>query len=82
MAPGWQDKSLKWRHKATPFFDNMVLLAPDPQWIKKLPDGKLPDRSDFTRYGADLKGRTQAWLAATSASRQLADRIPGLAAKA
>ncbi|HQS33057.1 MAG: phospholipase [Polaromonas sp. 39-63-203] len=77
VVPGWLDKSLKWRHKATPFLDNMVLLAPDPQWVKKLPNGKLPDRSDFTRYGADLKGRTQAWLAATSASQQLADEFQG-----
>ena len=32
----------------------MVLLAPDPEWVKKLPNRKLPDRSDFTRYGPDV----------------------------
>lgn len=75
VVPGWLDKGLKWRHKATPFLDNMVLLAPDPEWVKKLPNGKLPDRSDFTRYGPDVQGRTKAWLAATAASQQLADEF-------
>lgn len=77
VVPGWLDKSLKWRHKATSFLDHMVLLAPDPQWVKKLPNGKLPDRSDFARYGEDLKGRSKAWLEATSASQQLADEFQG-----
>jgi hypothetical protein len=54
VVPGWLDKGLKWRHKATHFLDNMVLLAPDPDWIKqKLPNGKLPDRTDFVRYGPE-----------------------------
>jgi hypothetical protein len=51
----------------------MVLLAPDPQWVKTLPNGKLPDRSDFPRYGTDLQGRVKAWRAAAAASEQLVD---------
>jgi hypothetical protein len=43
VVPGWLDKALKWRHGATSFLDSMVLLAPNPQWIKTLPGGKLPD---------------------------------------
>ena len=73
VVPGWLDKSLKWRHKATPFLDNMVLLAPNPDWVKTLPNGKLPDRQDFAHYGADLKGRINVWSAAASRSEQLAD---------
>ncbi len=75
MVPGWLDKGLKWRHKATHFLDNMVLLAPDPQWVKTLPNGKLPDRNDFLRYGTDLPGRMKAWNTAVAASRQLADEL-------
>lgn len=75
VVPGWLDKGLSWRHKATPFLDNMVLLAPNPDWIKTLPNGKLPDRADFTHYGADLASRVKAWTAATSASQQLADEF-------
>lgn len=73
VVPGWLDKHLTWRHKSSPFLDTMVLLAPRPEWVKTLPHGKLPDRTDFTHYGHDLAGRVKAWTAATSASQQLAD---------
>ncbi len=73
VVPGWLDKGLKWRHKATYFLDNTVLLAPDPSWVKTLPNGKLPDRNDFTHYGPDLPGRVKAWRAAASQAEQLAD---------
>ena len=73
VVPGWLDKGLKWRHKATPFLDNMVLLTPNPDWVKTLPNGKLPDRRDFTHYGSDLPARIKAWSTAASCSQQLAD---------
>ena len=77
VVPGWLDKGLKWRHKATPFLSNMVLLAPNPDWVKTLPNGKLPDRNDFKRYGTDLQARVKAWGTAASSSRQLADEFAG-----
>ena len=81
VVPGWLDKGLKWRHKATPFLDNMVVLAPSAEWVAGLPNGKLPDRSDFMRYGPDLQARVKAWMAATSASEQLADEWQAWLAK-
>ena len=75
VVPGWLDKSLRWRHRATHHLDTMVLLAPNPEWVKTLPNGKLPDRTDFTHYGNDLAGRVAAWNAACSASEQLADEF-------
>ncbi|WP_298926891.1 phospholipase [uncultured Ramlibacter sp.] len=75
VIPGWLDKGLKWRHGATPFLDSMVVLAPNPEWVRTLPNGKLPDRTDFTRYGPDLQGRMTAWNSAVSASAQLVDEF-------
>jgi hypothetical protein len=75
VVPGWLDKGLTWRHRATAFLDRMIVLAPDPQWMKSLPNGKLPDRTDFTRYGTDLQARIRAWTQAAEASRQLADEF-------
>jgi hypothetical protein len=75
VVPGWLDKSLKWRHKATHFLDTTVLLAPNPNWVKTLPNGKLPDRNDFTHYGNDLAGRVKAWTTAVKAGEQLADEF-------
>ena len=73
VVPGWLDKALKWRHKATAFLDHTVVLAPDPAWVSRLPNGKLPDRTDFPRYGSDLAARMRDWGAAVAASERLAD---------
>jgi len=75
VVPGWLDKGFRWRHGATRFLDSTVVLAPDPAWVAALPNRKLPDRTDFTRYGTDLAGRMKAWNAAASASSQLADEF-------
>lgn len=75
VVPGWLDKGLKWRHRATAFLDRMIVLAPDPQWVHQLPNGKLPDRTDFTRYQGDLPARIRDWTAAAQASQQLADEF-------
>lgn len=75
VVPGWLDKGLKWRHGATHFLDTMVLLAPDPAWVKALPNGKLPDRNDFLHYSHDPAGRMQVWRRAVAASQQLADEL-------
>jgi hypothetical protein len=73
VVPGWLDKGLKWRHRATPFLDNVIVLAPGREWIKTLPNGKLPDRSDFARYGTDLASRVRDWTRAVAESARLAD---------
>lgn len=77
VVPGWLDKGLKWRHRSSPFLDTMVLLAPNPEWVKTLPNSKLPDRKDFTHYGNDLDARVKAWSHATRASQQLVDEFIG-----
>ncbi|MFN4266605.1 MAG: phospholipase [Aquabacterium sp.] len=71
VVPGWLDKSLKWRHKATPALDNMLVLAPNPDWVKRLPGGKLPDRNDFT--GMDVHTRIKTWRGAVAQAQALAD---------
>lgn len=72
VVPGWLDKSLKWRHAATPFLDRTIVLAPNPEWVRRLPNAKLPDRADFLRYGPDLQARMRVWNQAVTASEQLA----------
>ncbi len=75
VVPGWLDKALKWRHGATSFLDNTIVLAPNPEWVKTLPGGKLPDRTDFMTYDRDLAGRVKVWTAAAAASEQLANEF-------
>jgi hypothetical protein len=75
VVPGWLDKHLTWRHGSSVFLDNMLLLAPNPEWVGTLPNGKLPDRTDFVRYGADLASRVRDWSAAAAASVQMVDEF-------
>lgn len=75
VIPGWLDKSLKWRHGASQYLDRMIVLAPQQDWIKKLPRGKLPDRTDFAYHGTNLAARVAQWSGAASAAQQLADEF-------
>jgi hypothetical protein len=73
LVPGWLDKPWKRRHRATAFLDNVIVLAPNPAWATTLPNGKLPDRTDFTRYGTNFAARVKDWSRATAESQRLAD---------
>ena len=75
VIPGWLDKPFRGRHRATPFLDNVVVLAPNPAWIATLPNAKLPDRNDFTLYGDDVDARARDWLRAVGEGRRLADEF-------
>ena len=75
VVPGWLDKAWKRRHAASPALASMLVVAPDPAWVRTLPNGRLPDRTDFTRYGQDIAARSAAWTGATSAAQQLADEF-------
>jgi hypothetical protein len=75
VIPGWLDKAFRHRHRATERLDNLVVLAPNPAWVKTLPNGKLPDRSDFKHYGDDLAARIAAWTRALRESERLADEF-------
>ena len=75
VIPGWLDKALKHRHRATAHLDRVVLLSPRPEWIATLPNAKLPDRNDFKAYGDDVTGRIAAWSRALQESQRLADEF-------
>ena len=88
VIPGWLDKFFKRRHRATAQLSNVVLLSPNPEWVKTLPNGKLPDRTDFRHFGDDTTGRIAAWSRAVRESERLRDEFaawadggPGLAAQ-
>lgn len=79
VIPGWLDKVLRHRHRSSPLLDNVVVLSPRPEWIRTLPNGKLPDRNDFVRYGEDIGARTRAWTQAVAESQRLRDDFAALA---
>ena len=78
LVPGWLDKALRHRHRASARLDNVVLLSPSPEWVATLPGGKVPDRSDFKAFGDDHDARERAWAKATAESARLADEFDAL----
>ena len=75
VIPGWLDKFLAHRHRATAALSNVVVVSPSPEWIATLPGGKLPARADFKRFGNDVAARVAAWSRAMRESERLRDEF-------
>jgi hypothetical protein len=81
LVPGWLDKPFRRRHRPSPRLDNVVVLAPRPEWVRTLPGGKLPDRGDFKAFGDDREGRMRAWRGALAESQRLAEEFEALVSR-
>ena len=75
VTPGWLDKFLPWRKRPRRhrWLTNVVLIAPSRAMLDRLPNRKLPDRSDFYRYGRDHAARIAAWERAIAESGRFAE---------
>lgn len=76
VTPGWFDKHVPWRRARAANFDNVVLLAPTPDFIASLPGGKLSDRKDFQRF--DYGERVALFRQVLDRSQALADEFAAL----
>ena len=78
IVPGWLDKVFKGRRlsvEVAPWLGNVILLCPTAEWVKTLPNAKIPDRTDFKHFGDDWQAREAAWGRAISQSQQLGDEF-------
>jgi hypothetical protein len=77
VTPGWLDKHLPWRRHATahPWLDNVLVIAPSPGFLARLPNRKLPDRNDFYQYGAEQDRRISDWERAISECGRFAEAV-------
>lgn len=73
VIPGWLDKRLLSRRPNPQFFDNMLLVSPSAAFLKRLPHGKIPDRTDFKRFLGDDPARIAYWQRAADLGELLAD---------
>lgn len=79
VIPGWLDKALKHRHRSSSRLANVVVVSPSAEWVKSLPNGKLPDRNDFAHYGHDHAARQAVWQRAVAESQRLRDEFAQMA---
>jgi len=73
IVPGWFDKKLKWRKPNPGNVDRTVLISPSADFVAKLPNAKIPDRTDFTTYPP--QERERAWRDCVAACAELADEF-------
>ncbi len=73
LKPGWFDRQLAWRKVNAKHFERTVLICPSPEFIARLPDGKVPDRTDFVRMSTER--RIRLWRDVVKACEELADEL-------
>ena len=79
IVPGWLDKFLPWRKqgkgsaRSNAWLANVILISPSRQFLSTLPNGKLPDRNDFHRYGLDHARRIKDWKRAVAECQRFAE---------
>ncbi|WP_226664832.1 hypothetical protein [Microbulbifer aggregans] len=71
MVPGWFDKSFRWRWVRGGAMQNVILVAPSPSWVAKLPFGKIPDRDDFVKLTTEE--RLKYWHSVVDAAKSVAE---------
>jgi predicted acylesterase/phospholipase RssA len=64
------------------WLDNVLIVAPSPEFLGKLPRGKLIDRSDFKYYGLNHDARILAWKQAMDEGERLRDEFASFVDKA
>ena len=73
MKPGWFDKRLSWRRMTAANIDRTILVCPSPEFIRSLPNAKVPDRTDFVTLSPAERIRT--WRNVIDRCRYLADDL-------
>lgn len=73
LKPGWFDRQLPWRKHDPAHTDRTILLCPSPEFIERLPNGKVPDRTDFVKFSPEERERM--WRTVISQCQELADEF-------
>jgi hypothetical protein len=75
IIPGWMDKRLKRRRPPEPFLDSVVMVYPSEEFVAGLPDGRIPDRSDFETFIDDPATRIANWRRTVELSAPLGEEF-------
>lgn len=80
IVPGWMDKRLTRRRPPERFLENVVMVTPSEGFVARLPDGRIPDRGDFTTFIDDPARRIANWRRTVELSAPLGDEFLELVA--
>lgn len=75
IVPGWFDKPLSWRRPPRGSLDGVLQVYPTEEFVRLLPDGKIPDRQDFTTFVENPSERIRRWDEASRLSDRLGEQF-------
>jgi hypothetical protein len=75
VIPGWMDKNFKKRRPSDALLESVLMVYPSEEFVKKLPDGRIPDRSDFDTFIDDPKTRIANWRKTTELAAPLGEEF-------
>lgn len=73
LKPGWFDKKLPWRRHDARNIDRTILISPSAEFVSRLPNRKVPDRTDFESM--EPAHRRRIWRGVVAACEELADEL-------
>lgn len=73
LIEGWFDKFFPWRKVPLSRLDNVLMVAPSEQFIRSLPNARIPDRQDFYRYQGRDTERQAIWTEVMGRSEELGE---------
>lgn len=75
IIPGWLDKRLKSRKPDGMSLDNVLMVYPSPDFVAKLPGGRIPDRTDYATFVNDPRRRMENWRRAAEIAVPLGEEF-------
>ena len=73
IIPSWLDKFVPWRKLDRRALDRLLLVYPDPAFVRALPGGEIPTRDDFQRFVHEPEQRIERWRTAAAQSGELGE---------
>ncbi len=73
IIPAWLDKGLGFRRPPERYLEDLLMVYPSDDFMRKLPYGRIPDRRDFKNYLNNPSGRRRNWRQAVATSKHLGD---------
>ena len=75
LIPTWLDKRLRSRHPADEYLEDLLMVYPSSDFIRKLPYGKVPEREDFRKHADNPSKRMRNWRKTVEVSKHLGEQF-------
>lgn len=79
IVPGWFDKKLTWRRPNPAHVDRTILICPSEEFVARLPNAKIPDRTDFVNHVP--AERMQIWRKVVAECEALGEELNDVLAR-